>query len=449
MSQESKFHLPDIGDFDEVEVIEIHVDPGTIIALEDPIITVESEKASMDIPSSLTGEVTEIAVQLGSKISQGDHILTVRVLSESPTAKKHIPSDQKPELQKEPKTEQFEADATERSSASVWLESQAQSNYGRQASPPPTLPPPVERAKGALPHASPSIRRFARQLGADLSKIRGRGAKGRILREDVKNFVKQTLQSGSQFSDVHQIGPPPLPEVDFSKFGQIDTVTVSKIKRITGDRLHRSWLDIPHVTHHDEADITELDHFRKIVDSEQREKGTRVTILAFICKAIISALQTFPTFNASLSPDRQSIILKKYINIGVAVDTSNGLVVPVIKGIDTLGVLKIAKALQELGERARAGTLTPADFQGGCFTISSLGGIGGRFFTPIINPPEVAILGVSRHHPVAIPSENGVDWKTMLPLSLSYDHRVIDGAEAARFVKLVGELLYDARRMLL
>ena len=291
MSQESKFHLPDIGDFDEVEVIEIHVDPGTIIALEDPIITVESEKASMDIPSSLTGEVTEIAVQLGSKISQGDHILTVRVLSESPTAKKHIPSDQKPELQKEPKTEQFEADATERSSASVWLESQAQSNYGRQASPPPTLPPPVERAKGALPHASPSIRRFARQLGADLSKIRGRGAKGRILREDVKNFVKQTLQSGSQFSDVHQIGPPPLPEVDFSKFGQIDTVTVSKIKRITGDRLHRSWLDIPHVTHHDEADITELDHFRKIVDSEQREKGTRVTILAFICKAIISALQ--------------------------------------------------------------------------------------------------------------------------------------------------------------
>ena len=441
MSQENKLILPDIGDFTDVEVIELHVEVGSTIALEDPVITVESDKASMDIPSSLEGEVMEISVDIGTKISQGDQILTVRTSSESSAFTEDITSKSKLETAKPPVVEQ--------TGSPKRVEQPAERVIVTPHAPPPTLPPPVERAKATLPHASPSVRRFARELGADLSKIRGSGAKGRILRADVKQYVKQSLQSGAEISGGHHFGPPPLPEIDFSKFGDIESIRMSKIKRITGDRLHRSWLDIPHVTHHDEADITELDDFRRAIDNEQRAKGTRVTILAFICKAIINALQTFPSFNASLSTDRQSLILKKYFNIGVAVDTKNGLVVPVIKDIDKLGVLKIAETLQEMGEKSRAGTLTPSDFQGGCFTISSLGGIGGRFFTPIINPPEVAILGVSRHHPVAVPSQNGVAWKTMLPLSLSYDHRVIDGAEAARFTKFVCDLLYDSRRILL
>ena len=257
------------------------------------------------------------------------------------------------------------------------------------------------------------------------------------------------MQDGASQDSGYRFGPPPIPEVDFSKFGETEILKLSKIKRITGDRLHRSWLDIPHVTHHDEANTTELELFRKAIDAEEKIAGTRVTILAFICKAIINALQQYPNFNSSLSPDGQSLILKKYFNIGIAVDTPNGLVVPVIRDIQTLGVLDIARMLQALGGKARNGELTPSDFQGGCFTISSLGGIGGRFFTPIINPPEVAILGVSRNHQVAVPAEDGMEWKTMLPLSLSYDHRVIDGAEAARFTKFVCELLYDSRRILL
>ena len=232
-------------------------------------------------------------------------------------------------------------------------------------------------------------------------------------------------------------------------FGEIEQVKLSKIKKITGDRLHRSWLDIPHVTHHDKANITQLEAFRKQVDAEQRISGTRVTILAFICKAVINALQQFPTFNASLASDGQSLILKKYFNIGVAVDTPKGLVVPVIRNMQNLRVLEIAAILQKTGEAARKGQLSPSDFQGGCFTISSLGGIGGQYFTPIINPPEVAILGVSRNHLQAMPDDDGIDWQTMLPLSLSYDHRVIDGAEAARFTKFVCDLLYDSRRILL
>ena len=314
---------------------------------------------------------------------------------------------------------------------------------------PPSLPPPVERSKGKTPHASPSVRRFARELGADLSQIRGTGPKARILKEDVVKYIKGALTDLPMQAVGQSLGPPPIPEVDFSKFGEFETVKLNKIKKITGDRLHRSWLDIPHVTNHDEADITELDLFRKEIDAEQRVSGTRVTILSFICKAIVSALQHYPTFNSSLSADTQSLILKKYINIGVAVDTPNGLVVPVIKEIQNLGVVEIAKSLQQVSAAAREGKLSPSDFQGGCFTISSLGGIGGRFFTPIINPPEVAILGVSRHKMQPFPGESGIVWKTMLPLSLSYDHRVIDGAEAARFLKFVCELLYDSRRILL
>ncbi len=437
--------LPDIGDFSDVEVIEVHVAAGDAIAKDDSLITLESDKATMDVPSPESGEVTEVLVSLGDKISEGDPILKLKGAStadaeptSAPAPQTAAPSAPKPTKE----SEQHESTADDVPSPRIGSDPFAPKR-------PPVLPPPVERAKGTLPHASPSVRRFARELGADLSKVRGSGAKGRITKEDVKKFVKQTLQEGPALTSGAIVGPPPIPEVDFSQFGDTESVKLSKIKRITGDRLHRSWLDIPHVTHHDEADISELELFRKAIDAEEKISGTRVTILAFICKAIINALQQYPNFNASLSPDRQSLILKKYFNIGVAVDTPNGLVVPVIRNIQSLGVLEIAKTLQALGEKARVGNLTPSDFQGGCFTISSLGGIGGRFFTPIINPPEVAILGVSRNHLVAFPGEDGVEWKTMLPLSLSYDHRVIDGAEAARFVKFVCELLYDARRILL
>ncbi len=432
--------LPDIGDFSDVEIIEMHIDVGDVLASEDPILTLESDKATMEVPSPVAGKVTELGVKIGDKISKDDYLLTVETSTSDSTSDTQDSPTQPIESKKADKSTPEQED---------WESSVPAGDRANLPSLPPSLPPPVERSKGKTPHASPSVRRFARELGADLSQIRGTGPKARILKEDVVKYIKGALTDLPAQAVGQPFGPPPIPEVDFSKFGEFETVKLSKIKKITGDRLHRSWLDIPHVTNHDEADITELDLFRKEIDAEQRVSGTRVTILSFICKAIVSALQHYPTFNSSLSSDTQSLILKKYINIGVAVDTPNGLVVPVIKEIQNLGVVEIAKALQQVSAAAREGKLSPSDFQGGCFTISSLGGIGGRFFTPIINPPEVAILGVSRHKMQPYPGESGIVWKTMLPLSLSYDHRVIDGAEAARFLKFVCELLYDSRRILL
>ena len=432
--------LPDIGDFSDVEVIEMHVDVGDVLASEDPILTLESDKATMEVPSPVAGKVTELGVNIGDKVSKDDYLLTV----ETSTSDSTVDSQDSP-------TQPSESKETDKSTPEQedWEPPVPTEDRINIPSLPPSLPPPVERSKGKTPHASPSVRRFARELGADLSQIRGSGPKARILKEDVVKYIKGALTDLPTQAVGQSLGPPPIPEVDFSKFGEFETVKLNKIKKITGDRLHRSWLDIPHVTNHDEADITELDLFRKEIDAEQRVSGTRVTILSFICKAIVSALQHYPTFNSSLSADTQSLILKKYINIGVAVDTPNGLVVPVIKEIQNLGVVEIAKSLQQVSAAAREGKLSPSDFQGGCFTVSSLGGIGGRFFTPIINPPEVAILGVSRHKMQPYPGESGIVWKTMLPLSLSYDHRVIDGAEAARFLKFVCDLLYDSRRILL
>ncbi len=432
--------LPDIGDFSDVEIIEINVAVGDALSVEDPILTLESDKATMDVPSPIAGVITELAVDVGDRISKDDFLLTVAVAGDV------VGTKTENVLASQPKSSQIEPSEVEH----IASETLAPDSTNRDLpKPPPSLPPPVERAKAMAPHASPSVRRFARELGADLSQVRGTGAKGRITKDDVVKYIKGVLSDVSEHQASQPFGPPPIPEVDFSKFGEFETVKLNKIKKITGDRLHRSWLDIPHVTHHDEADITELDLFRKEIDAEQRVSGNRVTILSFICKAIVNALQQYPTFNSSLSTDTQSLIIKKYINIGVAVDTPNGLVVPVVKNIQNLGVLEIAKTLQQLSSAAREGKLTPSDFQGGCFTVSSLGGIGGRFFTPIINPPEVAILGVSRHKLQPFPGDGDIVWKTMLPLSLSYDHRVIDGAEAARFTKFVCELLYDSRRILL
>ncbi len=442
-STSNHFHrvrLPDIGDFTDVEVIEVHVAVGDVLAVEDSILTLESDKATMDVPSPVTGKVTELGVKLGDEISKDDYLLTVELDESDTEGYPQAPRNESVTVESIPP-----ASVEENARDFVHV-----TRAKHSPTPPPTLPPPVERSKGMTLHASPSVRRFARELGADLSQIRGTGAKGRILKDDVVKYIKGVLDDASLSQGGQNFGPPPIPEVDFSKFGEFETVKLNKIRKLTGDRLHRSWLDIPHVTNHDEADITELDNFRKEIDTEQRATGTRVTILSFICKAIVNALQQYPTFNSSLSTDTQSLIVKKYINIGVAVDTANGLVVPVIKNIQNLGVLDIAKVLQQMSSAAREGKLTPTDFQGGCFTISSLGGIGGRFFTPIINPPEVAILGVSRHQLQLFPDRNDeFVWKKMLPLSLSYDHRVIDGAEAARFLKFVCELLYDSRRILL
>ncbi|MEL7239863.1 MAG: 2-oxo acid dehydrogenase subunit E2, partial [Planctomycetota bacterium] len=322
-----------------------------------------------------------------------------------------------------------------------------------------TMPPPATKGPGQLnpvdeasfkaAHASPSVRAFARELGADLGKISGTGRKGRVMREDVIAFVKGILSKPAGASVEGGMGIPPIPEVDFSKFGPTETVALSRIKKISGPVLHRAWLNIPHVTHHDEADITELDAFRKALDTKAKKEGYRVTLLSFIMKAVAVALKAHPQFNASLAPDQAHLILKKYFNIGVAVDTPNGLIVPVVKDVDKKGIVDLSKELGDTSARARDGKLGPNDLRGGCFSISSLGGIGGTAFTPIVFAPEVAILGVTRSK--MKPEWNGEAFvpRLMLPLSVSYDHRVIDGAAAARFTRFLAELLSDARRMLL
>ncbi len=429
--------LQDIGDFSDVEIIELLVNVGDTIAVEDPILTLESDKATMEVPSVASGKIAEIIVSVGDKISKGDALLRIEV-GQVVEPDQAVPASAKNEPASDAATI-YEEDQI----------AQPSQDFGPLPSPPPSLPPPAEISKSAKPHASPSVRHFARELGANLAKIRGTGPKGRITKIDVKNYIKEALQVSEVPATAVAFGPPPIPEVDFSQFGNIEKLAISKIKRITGSRLHRSWLDIPHVTHHDEADITELESFRKSVGHEIKSQGVRITVLAFICKAIIHTLREFPTFNASLSPDGESLILKKYFNLGIAVDTPNGLVVPVIKNVENMGVREFAAQLQEAGAKAREGKLTPSDFEGGCFTISSLGGIGGGFFTPIINPPEVAILGISRHQSVLVPDSAGYRAVIKLPLSLSYDHRVVDGAEAARFMAHLCKLLEDSRRILL
>ena len=428
--------LPDIGDFQNVEIIELHVAVGSEISVDDSIITLESDKSTMDVPCTVSGQVASVLVGVGDRVSEGDLLIEVATTGEVPTPSAQLMDED---------TEPIEVPATK---TAPKTSSRSQS-VGPV--PPPTLPPPVERSKGAIPHASPSVRRFARSLGADLSQVRGTGPKGRITRTDVEHHVKNQMTSTGIGGRGAISGPPPISQVDFTKFGETKRLELSKIKRITGDRLHRAWLDIPHVTHHDEADITELENFRQEANAESTNSGgPKITMLAFITKAVVRTLDEFPTFNASLSADAQALILKQYCNIGVAVDTPNGLVVPVIRDVRSLSVSDLAMVFTETSERGRAGKLTPTDFEGGCFTISSLGGIGGRFFTPIINPPEVAILGVSRHHQVLVPSDCcDHESRLMLPLSLSYDHRVIDGAEAARFVAFLGSLLSQPLKLLL
>jgi pyruvate dehydrogenase E2 component (dihydrolipoamide acetyltransferase) len=420
--------VPDIGDFDEVEVIEILVSVGDRIEAEDSLISLESDKATMEIPAPEAGVVKEIKVAIGDKVALGSVIL----LLESSDAAVSTEEAESPPATPDTAPAESSAPPVATVSTDEMVPYAPDTIAGQQRS-----------------HASPSVRRFAFDLGVNLNQVRGSGPKARILKEDVQGFVKQTMQQGPAASSAGGSAIPPVPKVDFAKFGEIETRPLSRIKKIAGKHLHACWLNIPHVTQFDEADTTELEDFRKSMKEEAERKGVRMTPLIFIMKAVVSALKEFPQFNASLDENKENLIIKNYFNIGVAVDTPEGLMVPVIRDVDNKGFYELAEELMEISGRARDGSLMPADLQGGTFSISSLGGIGGTNFTPIVNAPEVAILGVSRSKMKPVWNGENFEPRLMLPLALSYDHRVIDGADGARFITYLSKMLTDIRKVLL
>ena len=450
MSSITEVKVPDIGDFKEVDVIEILVKPGDSVAKEASLITVESDKATMEIPSPATGVVKELRVKLGDKVSEGSMILLLEA-SEGAAPAPQPAKDAEIAAPSAPAPKPAEARAPATAPAAVPIHRPA----------PVPLLEPVPDVCAFKPHASPSVRKFARELGADLARVRGSGPKGRITQEDVQAFVKgvMTQAPATALAAAAPAGGVPFnlpdwPQVDFAKFGPVELKPLSRIKKLSGANLHRNWISIPHVTQFDEADITELEAFRKESGAASEKQGFKLTMLAFMIKACVTALRQYPEFNASLERGGENLVLKKYIHIGVAVDTPDGLVVPVIRDADRKGVYELARELGEVSKLARDRKLKPGDMQGGTFSISSLGGIGGTAFTPIINAPEVAILGVSRSamRPVWVGGKNGGGQfmpRLMLPLSLSYDHRVIDGAAAARFTSYLASVLSDIRRSLL
>jgi pyruvate dehydrogenase E2 component (dihydrolipoamide acetyltransferase) len=425
--------VPDIGDFKDVAVIELLVKPGDTVAVDQSLITVESDKASMEIPSSHAGVVQSLSVKLGDSVNIGSPVLVLTVAGATPAA------------------------APAQVAAPVAAPAQAAASATPAA--PAAAHNPTAAPSAALPHASPSVRKFARELGVPLDELKGSGPKGRITQDDVAGFVKAVMAGGVQTKAQAAKAPAASagsgaglnllawPQVDFAKFGAVERKPLSRIKKISGANLHRNWVVIPHVTNHDEADITELEAFRVAMNKEHEKSGTKFTMLAFLIKASVAALKKFPEFNASLDGDE--LVLKKYFHIGFAADTPNGLVVPVIKDADQKGVAQIAKEMSELAAKARDGKLSPAEMTGGCFSISSLGGIGGTYFTPIINAPEVAILGVCKSFLKPVWNGSAFEPRLTLPLSLSWDHRVIDGAAAARFNAYLGAILADFRRVLL
>ncbi|MFH0129604.1 dihydrolipoyllysine-residue acetyltransferase [Variovorax sp. VaC1] len=434
--------VPDIGDFKDVAVIEVLVKPGDTIAAEQSLITVESDKASMEIPSSAAGVLKELKVKVGDTVNIGD---LIAVLEGAAGAAAPAPAQAA-----------AAAPAVATASAPAPAASPAPATSPAAAAPhEPTVAP-----TGNLPHASPSVRKFARELGVPLEEVKGSGPKGRITQEDVQSFTKAVMSgqastkasaakapAGGGSADGAALGLIPWPKVDFTKFGPVERKDLSRIKKLSGANLHRNWVMIPHVTNNDEADITELEAFRVSTNKENEKSGIKVTMLAFVIKAVVAALKKFPDFNASLDGDQ--LVYKQYYNIGFAADTPNGLVVPVLKDADKKGILQISAEMGELAKKARDGKLGSADMQGGCFSISSLGGIGGTHFTPIINAPEVAILGLSKGQMKPVWDGKQFVPRLTLPLSLSYDHRVIDGALAARFNAYLGQVLADYRRILL
>lgn len=440
MSDLTAIAVPDIGDFKDVEVIEVLVKVGDTISAEDSLITVESDKASMEIPATSGGVITKIDVKVGDKINKGDVLLHVKASAAGGAA-----------VVNEALVESAPAVEAKATPASAPAPAPTES-IAVPASAPPAAAIAVP-ATGQLPHASPSVRKFARELGVDLLFVTGSGPKGRISQEDVQGFVKAALQGGAapvgSAAGGTGVGLDLLawPKVDFAKFGPIQSKPLSRIKKLSGANLHRNWVMIPHVTNNDEADITELEALRVQLNKENEKSGVKVTMLAFLMKAVIAALKKYPEFNASLDGD--SLVLKQYYNIGFAADTPNGLVVPVITDADKKGVIELAQETSAMAKLAREGKLSPTQMQGGCISISSLGGIGGTHFTPIINAPEVAILGVSKSYQKPVWDGEAFVPRLTLPLSLSYDHRVIDGASAARFNAYLGALLADFRRIIL
>ncbi len=437
MSNVVEVKVPDIGDFKNIPVIEVFVKPGDTVKVEDALMTLESDKATMDVPSPASGVVKAILVKTGDKVSKGTPVLMLEPLA-APAA--------------------VATPVAKTAAAPV-----AVAPVAAPTAVPPAPVIPVAPAAAMAPqgsadspaHASPSVRQFARELGVDLPRLQGSGPKNRILREDVQAFVKAQLAKTR--NDAPGTSPaagpgwnlPPMPQIDFSKFGAVESKPLSRIRKLSGGFLHRNWVSIPHVTQHDEADITELEAFRKSQAGEANRKGIKFTLLGFLMKASVVALKQFPEFNSSLSADGESLTLKQYFHIGVAVDTPNGLVVPVIRDVNKKGLLDIAQELGAVSERMRSGKIAPADVQGGCFSISSLGGLGGTMFTPIINAPEVAILGVGKATLKPLWDGKAFQPRLMLPLSLSYDHRVIDGAQGARFISFLSQTLADIRRLVL
>ncbi len=440
--------VPDIGNFDSVDVIEVLVNVGDTVAKEDSLITVESDKASMDIPSSLSGVVKEIHIKVGDKTKQGALILTLDTAAEAAPAEK---------VAAQPTATPVVATVTVDETKVAIPEPSRPVAEVPQVIQPQATPNPVAASSvgnnGKLAHASPSVRKFARELGVNLSLVKASGPKNRILQADVQAYVKGELSKprSENMGVGTGLSTLPMPVIDFSQFGGIETKPLSRIKKLSGANLHRNWVTAPHVTQFDEADITDLEAFRKSMLAEAEKRGVKLTLLAFLMKAVVNALRTYPNFNASLSPEGDSLILKQYYHIGFACDTPDGLVVPVVRDVNQKDVMDIARDLADLSAKARERKLKVEEMQGGCFTISSLGGIGGTMFTPIINCPEVAILGVSRAamQPVYNKDSHGFDPRLIMPLSLSYDHRVIDGADGARFTSHLRVMLSDVRRLLL
>ncbi|MDX1914968.1 MAG: dihydrolipoyllysine-residue acetyltransferase [Methylophilus sp.] len=438
--------VPDIGNFDSVDVIEVLVKVGDTVAKEDSLITVESDKASMDIPSSLAGVVKEVNIKVGDKTKQGALILTLDTSAEAAPAEKPAPQPTTTPVVSTLKVDEKAVTIPEPSHPVAEPPKVIQ---------PKATPNPVAETSvgisGKLAHASPSVRKFARELGVNLALVKASGTKNRILQSDVQSFVKGELAKPRTENMGGGLSTLPMPVIDFSQFGAIENKPLSRIKKLSGANLHRNWVTAPHVTQFDEADITDLEDFRKSMLADAEKRGVKLTLLAFLMKAVVNALRTYPNFNASLSPEGDNLILKQYYNIGFACDTPDGLVVPVVRDVNQKDVMDIARDLAELSGKARERKLKVEEMQGGCFTISSLGGIGGTMFTPIINCPEVAILGVSRAsmQPVYNTDSKGFEARLIMPLSLSYDHRVIDGADGARFTSHLRMMLSDVRRLLL
>lgn len=420
--------VPDIGSFKDVEIIEVLVNVGDTIAVEDSLITIESDKSSMEIPSSAAGVVKELKVKVGDRVSEGS-LMVVLEVGDAVTVPVSAPA----------------------TVASAPAPKQAKTRPQPATSPTVAVQAEASKLDFSKAYATPSVRKFARELGTDLNKVKGSGRKGRITQDDVKAFIKDVMSfSGmpSAAASGNTLGVAPMPDIDFSQWGEVETVPLSRINKLTGEFLHRNWVHIPHVTQFDQADITDLEAFRKQLNEENAKSGMKITPLVFIMKAVVASLKAYPRFNASLDAKGENLIRKHYYNVGVAVDTPDGLVVPVIRDVDKKSIMQLSEELKDMSSKARDKKLKPADMQGGCFSISSLGGIGGTKFTPIVNAPEVAILGVSKSD--MQPVWNGKEFapRLILPLSLSYDHRVIDGADGARFTTYLAKMLGDIRRLL-